>query len=127
MFSIKQKTRRMNIELKRIYNDSAEEDGIRVLVDKLWPRSISKEEANLDKWWKEVAPSDDLRQWFSHDVEKWSRFKQKYREELQDKKDEIKEFLSEIDQRKRLTLLYAAKDENYNHAVALREYLNHFT
>ena len=98
-----------------------------MLVDKLWPRGISKEDAKLDKWWKEITPSDELRKWFDHDPEKWESFGEQYREELKNKKEEIKIFLEEIDQRKRLTLLYGAKDETHNHARVLREYLQHFS
>ena len=117
----------MKIELKRIYDNPAGSDGTRVLVDKLWPRGISKEDAKLDKWWKEITPSDELRKWFDHDPEKWENFREQYREELKNKKEEIREFLEEIDQRKRLTLLYGAKDEKHNHARVLREYLQHFS
>lgn len=117
----------MNIEVKRIYEEPSQEDGNRVLVDKLWPRGVSKEEAKLDKWWKEITPSDELRKWFGHDPGKWHEFKERYRHELMDKKGEVKEFLQEIDQRKRLTLLYGAKDEKHNHALVLRNYLQHFS
>ena len=121
------KVSKMNISLKRIYNKPSKDDGTRVLVDKLWPRGISKEDAKLDKWWKEITPSDELRKWFDHDPEKWESFGEQYREELKNKKEEIKIFLEEIDQRKRLTLLYGAKDETHNHARVLREYLQHFS
>lgn len=117
----------MNIELKRIYDNPAGDDGTRVLVDKLWPRGISKEDAKLDKWWKEITPSDELRKWFDHDPDKWESFREHYREELKNKKEEIKEFLKETDHRKRLTLLYGAKDVKHNHARVLREYLQYFS
>lgn len=121
-----QKAEDVNIEIKRIYDDPSDEDGTRVLVDKVWPRGMSKEEARLDEWWKEVAPDDDLRQWFDHDTDKWSDFKKKYREQLKDQKSEIREFLDKLDKRKRLTLLYGAKDEKHNQAVVLKSYLNQF-
>lgn len=113
----------MDIEIKRIYEDPADEDGTRVLVDRLWPRGMSKESAHIDGWWKEVAPSDDLRKWFGHEVDKWPDFEKKYRVELESQKDGIRDFLKGIDKRKRLTLLYGAKDEEHNQAVVLKSYL----
>lgn len=113
----------MNIELKRIYDSPSEDDGNRVLVDRVWPRGISKEEAKLDGWWKELAPSDELRKWFSHDESKWNGFKKKYRLELDSKKDEAEKLLDKLDLRKRLTLLYGAKDEEHNQAVVLKGFI----
>lgn len=114
----------MNIEIKRIYENPADEDGTRVLVDRLWPRGMSKEDAHIDEWWKEVAPSDDLRKWFDHEVEKWPDFEKKYGDELKGQKDGIHNFLEGVDKRKRLTLLYGAKDEKHNQAVVLKSFLD---
>ena len=109
------------IKIKRIY-DAEDEEGYRVLVDRLWPRGVSKEKANLDEWMKEVAPSDELRKWFNHEPSKWKSFKKKYLDELDDKQDLVQGLLNHA-QRDDLLLLYAAKDEEHNNAVVLRELL----
>ncbi|MBY5958069.1 DUF488 domain-containing protein [Membranicola marinus] len=113
----------MQIKIKRIYDDKGSNDGIRILVDRLWPRGVSKEEANLDEWWKEIAPSDELRKWFDHDEDKWAEFKKKYKKELDDLSSELTKKLDELDLRKTIVLLYGAKDENHNQAAVLKEYL----
>ncbi len=109
------------IAVKRIYAPPAADDGTRILVDGLWPRGLSRAEAAIDAWLKEVAPSAALRQWFAHDPAKWSGFQRRYFAEL----DGNAEALSDL--RARLatggTLLYAARDELHNNAVALRDYL----
>jgi uncharacterized protein YeaO (DUF488 family) len=111
------------IKIKRIYEPPEKEDGFRVLVDRLWPRGVSKDKARVDLWLKEIAPSDQLRKWFSHDPEKWGDFKKKYREELKTK-EELLEEIKQIEKEKGIiTLLYSAKDEKYNQAVALNEVL----
>ncbi|WP_417602241.1 DUF488 domain-containing protein [Owenweeksia hongkongensis] len=112
-----------NIEIKRIYEEPSEDGGYRVLVDKLWPRGVSKTDAKLDKWWKEIAPSTELRKWFDHDPEKWDDFSKSYTQELKNYTNEIEDFLKNIDQRKRVTLLYGAKDENHNHALVLKQFI----
>jgi len=112
----------MSVRTKRIYEGSDPGDGTRVLVDRLWPRGISKEEAQLDDWMKEVAPSDDLREWFDHDPDRWNEFRELYRNELDDRPERIRELL-EYAQSGTLTLLYAAADEEYNNAVVLADYL----
>jgi uncharacterized protein YeaO (DUF488 family) len=94
-----------------------------VLVDRIWPRGVSKKKAQIDHWLKEVAPSSDLRKWFGHDPEKWEGFKDRYFKEL-DSRPEVIESLLERVHRGRVTLVYGAKEELYNNAVALREYLN---
>ncbi|MGI6373983.1 MAG: DUF488 domain-containing protein [Patescibacteria group bacterium] len=110
------------IKLKRIYEEPASNDGLRVLVDRLWPRGVLKERAQLDAWLKELAPSTELRQWFNHDPEKWLEFKKRYRQELKD--SQVLEELQEmIKQNKVITLLFAAKDEAHNEAVVLKEIL----
>ncbi|MBJ6750144.1 DUF488 domain-containing protein [Geomonas anaerohicana] len=110
------------IRLKRIYDEAAAQDGVRVLVDRLWPRGISKDKAHLDRWEKELAPSDELRHWFGHDPEKWQEFRARYRKELEGQGTLIEE-LAALAAGKTLTLLYAAKDEEHNNAVVLKEIL----
>ncbi len=107
------------IKIKRIYESSAKDDGFRVLVDRLWPRGVSKEKAKLDLWLKEIAPSDAVRKWFGHKEERWEEFKKRYREELAEKK-ELVEQLKTMDNKGTVTLLYAAKDEARNNAVVLK-------
>lgn len=111
----------MNIKLHRIYSDHRPQ-GFQVLVDNIWPRGISKENANLDDHWKALAPSDDLRKWFNHETEKWGEFRKKYLSELSEIKTTAKDNLQKVDQQT-LVLLYGAKDEQHNHARVLREYL----
>jgi uncharacterized protein YeaO (DUF488 family) len=110
------------IKLKRVYDKVDKNDGFRILVDRLWPRGLSKEKARIDLWLKNVAPSNELRKWFAHQPKKWNGFKRRYFKELYDNKSELKELI-----RKKaegvVTLLYAAKNEKYNNAVALTEYL----
>lgn len=115
-------TRRMTIRTKRIYEDPDPADGTRVLVDRLWPRGVSKEEAQLDAWLKSVAPSDELREWFDHDPDRWDEFRDRYRAEL-DETHEPVERLLEYASTGPLTLLYATTDREHNNAVVLREYL----
>lgn len=112
----------MPIRLKRAYDAPAEDDGCRVLVDRLWPRGVSKEAAALDRWLKEVAPSAELRRWFGHDPEKWDAFRHRYRKELDDH-DEAIAFLRKKSRAGTLTLVYGAKDTAHNDAVVLRDYL----
>ena len=112
----------MEIKVHRIYDDE-QPKGYRVLVDRLWPRGVSKDDADLDDQWKEFAPSDELRKWFDHDPEKWGDFRKKYLKELSENKEEIKECLQKVEG-KTLILLYAAKDNEHNNALVLQEYLN---
>ena len=111
------------IKLKRIYEDYDAADGIRVLVDRLWPRGISKEKAHIDIWLKELAPSNELRIWFHHDAGKWSEFEKKYKEELKEKTELIKQLKDLQKKHKTVTLLYGAKDTHHNQAVILKEFL----
>ena len=113
----------MNITIDRIYENKKKSDELRILVDKLWPRGVSKEEAHLDEWFKDWAPSDDLRDKFHDDKINWSDFKKKYRQELKDQKDQIKKDLEEVDKRKSLLLLYGSKDTEHNNAVVLKDFL----
>lgn len=112
----------MDIQIKRIYDDVAKSDGTRVLVDRIWPRGMRKEDANLDEWMKEIAPSTELRKWFDHKEEKFQEFSKKYNTELKNNPELIKE-LKDKASRNRLTLLYGAKDETHNQAVVLKKFL----
>lgn len=111
----------MTIQTKRIYDDVEASDGTRILVDRLWPRGVSKEEAQLDEWMKAVAPSDELREWFDHDPGRWDEFRIRYHEELDE--TEAVQNLIELADSGTVTLLYAASDREHNNAVALRAYL----
>lgn len=110
------------IEIKRIYEKSDEKDGTRILVDRLWPRGVNKKEANIDLWLKDISPSTELRKFFSHDQKKWSEFKRRYIEELKNKGDLLDSIKKELS-KNNVTLLYGAKDEEFNNAVVLKEYL----
>jgi len=111
----------MAIQIKRVYEKPSKTDGYRVLVDRLWPRGISKEKAHLDLWLKEIAPSTELRKWFGHDPEKWKTFQKRYKAEIAVNKlsfEELKEIIKKNDT---VTLLYAARDEKHNEAVVIRD------
>lgn len=112
----------MDIQVRRVYDAAAADDGWRVLVDRVWPRGLSKAQVRADAWLKDVAPSTALRQWFAHDRAKWDEFVQRYTAEL-DANAEALEALRVAARRGRLTLLYGARDSEYNQAVALRAYL----
>jgi uncharacterized protein YeaO (DUF488 family) len=111
-----------NITIKRIYNPAEESDGFRILVDRLWPRGMTKENAGIGLWMKAVAPTDALRKWYHHDGGRWDEFRHKYVLELKDN-PAVNELLSIIKEHKTVTLLYAAKDEVQNHALVLKEFL----
>lgn len=118
----------MPVNMKRIYEDQAESDGVRVLVDRVWPRGMSKEDAKLDHWIKEVGPTSDLRKWFGHDPDKYDDFKKKYKKELEDGDQqealqELKDLTKKHD--KNITLLFASKEEKYNQVSVLKEILDH--
>ena len=110
------------IQLKRVYDQPAPSDGFRVLVDRVWPRGMTKEAAAIDLWMNEIAPSTELRKWFGHDVRRWEAFRKKYREELQDRRAEL-ETLRKHAAKQRVTLLFGARDEEHNQAVVLKEVL----
>lgn len=112
----------MDIQTKRIYEAAGKDDGYRVLVDRLWPRGMTKEQAKADLWLKEVAPSSALRQWFNHDPSKWEAFKSQYFLELDGKQEEVMNLI-EKGRQSRLTLLFSAKNPEFNQATALKEYL----
>jgi uncharacterized protein YeaO (DUF488 family) len=112
----------MKIAIKRIYEEPARTDGTRILVDRLWPRGVSKEKAQLDLWLKDIAPSNALRKWFAHDPKKWAGFQKKYRAELKDNNDAVAQ-INKLAKRKNITLLYAAKDEEHNEAVVIKDFI----
>ncbi len=108
--------------IKRVYETPFKNDGTQVLVDRLWPRGIKKEEAKIDYWMKEIAPSNTLRKWFAHKEERWQEFKSRYMKELKDKNELLKQLI-DLGKNKKVTLLYAAKDEERNNAQVLLEVL----
>ena len=114
----------LSVKIKRVYDPPAAEDGQRVLIDRLWPRGLKREEAGLDGWLRDVAPSDELRHWFGHDPARWEEFQARYRRELED--EARRAALAELRERARrgtLTLLFAAKDVEHNNALVVREAL----
>lgn len=111
-----------HIKLKRAYEPAAREDGTRILIDRLWPRGISKERAAIDRWMKDIAPSTELRKWFGHDPSRWSEFRCRYATELRQKAGLLGELRS-LAKRGRVTLVYSARDEMHNDAVVLRNAL----
>lgn len=113
-------------QIKRIYDMPSANDGYRVLVDRLWPRGVSKEEAQLDEWNKDIAPSSELRKWFGHDPTRLTAFSEKYNDELS-KGESAAMFLASVKDEKVVTLLYGAKNPSINHAVVLRQFLDSST
>lgn len=111
----------MNVSIKRVYETPTAADGRRVLVDRLWPRGMTKQAARIDLWLKDVAPSAELRRWYGHDPEKWLEFRERYRSDLQGNPALAE--LRELSRKGRMTLVYAARDEDRNHAVVLRDIL----
>ncbi|MCW6168702.1 MAG: DUF488 family protein [Thermoplasmatales archaeon] len=111
------------IRVERIYSASGDEKGMRILVERLWPRGFTKEKANLGMWMKNVAPTDALRKWFNHEPAKWEGFKRKYYEELDKNPDTEK--LVEICKKNDVIFLFSSKEEKMNNAVALKEYIDH--
>ena len=112
----------MKLQVKRVYDAPSPDDGQRILIDRLWPRGLSKAKANIDLWLKEIAPSTHLRQWYDHDPDKWPEFKKRYFLELDAIPDAVDELESRVARRK-TTLLYASREEKLNNAFALKEYL----
>jgi uncharacterized protein YeaO (DUF488 family) len=110
------------IRLKRVYEEHSPKDGYRVLVDRLWPRGLTKARAGVDLWLKEIAPSTELRRWFGHDPSRWTEFRKRYRRELSDRKELIKQ-LKQRSKEGVVTLLYGARDEQHNEAVVLKKVL----
>ena len=111
-----------NVRVRRIYSPASPQDGFRILVDRIWPRGVSKEDASIELWLKEIAPSDILRKWFAHDPAKWAEFLARYHRELEQKQEALAE-IKHAARKGPVTLLYGARDEEHNNAVALRLYL----
>jgi uncharacterized protein YeaO (DUF488 family) len=114
------------VRLKRAYNDASPEDGLRVLVDRLWPRGLSKQKARVDIWLKEIAPSHELRKWFGHDPAKWKDFQARYRKEIKEQAEALA-LLKKKTKAETVTLLFAAHDEEHNNAVVLKSVLSRRT
>lgn len=112
----------MMVRIKRVYEEPASSDGQRVLIDRLWPRGLTKEKAQLDLWLKDIAPSTELREWFGHDPEKWSRFQERYRKELKANAVAVTQLRVALETGP-VTLVYGAKDKQHNDAVVLKAYL----
>ena len=110
------------IKTRRIYDKPDADDGFRILVDRIWPRGLKKNDVKIDLWQKDIGPSSALRKWFNHDQRKWNEFKRRYYEELKNRKEIVKLFLEKAEQGT-ITLLYSSKEEKYNNAIALKEYL----
>jgi uncharacterized protein YeaO (DUF488 family) len=111
------------IHLKRVYDAPSEGDGTRVLVERLWPRGLTKERATVDLWLKDVAPSPELRKWFGHDPSRWEQFQERYRRELRGKADAVR-LLKQKAKEGTVTLVYAARDEEHNGALVLKRVLH---
>ncbi|HLZ89779.1 MAG TPA: DUF488 family protein [Puia sp.] len=112
------------IDIKRVYAAREKADGIRILVDRLWPRGIKKEEAHIEEWAKDIAPSAELREWYGHDPDRWPEFQKKYKAELKHN-ESLDAFIEKYQHEKHLTLIYATKDEQHTHALVLKDYLDH--
>ena len=111
------------IRARRIYDKADQNDGYRILVDRLWPMGLSKDKANIDLWLKEIAPGDELRKWFSHDIEKSDEFSKRYKQELENKPDLLTQIKRLEKKHKVITLLFSARDVFHNNSVVLKEYL----
>ncbi len=113
----------MKIRIRRVYELPDKQDGVRILVDRLWPRGLTKAKASVDLWLKDVAPSTELRKWFGHDPAKWTEFQKRYRAELKENDKQVELLMAEI-AKGVVTLAYGAKDEDHNEAVVLQEFLS---
>jgi uncharacterized protein YeaO (DUF488 family) len=111
------------IHLKRVYDKPSRKDGVRALVERLWPRGLTKERAAVDLWLKDVAPSPQLRKWFGHDPARWKQFQQRYQQELRQNKDAV-QLLQQKGKEGAVTLVYAARDEEHNGALVLKRFLD---
>ena len=112
----------MPLQIKRVYDEPSDTDGTRILIDRLWPRGLTKAKAKVDLWLKDIAPSTELRQWFGHDPNKWDEFKKRYKDELKNNSASVSQLREYMDKGK-VTLVYGAKDKEHNDAVVLQEYL----
>jgi len=111
------------LKIKRVYDPVSTDDGKRILIDRLWPRGINKEKAHIDEWVKEIAPSNELRKWYSHDPAKWAEFKKRYRKEIAGEAERLKKIKAEA-REQTVTLLFSSKELERNNAVALKEMLD---
>src|SRR4051794_15458091 len=114
------KIKTSNVKLKRVYEPAASDDGVRILVDRIWPRGVTKMDAALDQWAKEIAPSTGLRKWFGHDPARWQEFRRRYTDEVHQHADQLEQLRASA-RHGPITLVYAAQDEIHNHAIALRD------
>src|SRR5512136_1204253 len=112
------------LKIKRVYDQASPGDGRRILVDRLWPRGIKKEDAAIDSWLKDIAPSNELRKWYSHDPAKWTQFKERYWKELDAKPDTVSSLVQQS-QKSTITLVFSSKEEKLNNAAALKQYIEH--
>jgi len=112
------------IRLKRVYENPTKDDGVRILVERLWPRGLTKEKAGIDLWLKEIAPSDGLRKWYGHDPAKWDEFRKRYEAELKKNKEPLDQLREKINEGT-VTFVYAARDEAHNSAVLLKRFLGY--
>ena len=110
------------VKIKRVYDPPSHDDGKRILIDRLWPRGLKKEDARIDEWIKELAPSTELRKWFGHDPEKWEGFKKRFFSEIHERQDLI-DGIIDAARKGAVTLLYGSKEKRFNNATALKEYL----
>lgn len=117
---------KINIKIKRVYDALEKTDGSRILIDRLWPRGVTKEKAAIDLWAKKVAPSSALRIWFGHSPERWDEFQLKYSKELHSNQEGVAEITSHLSKCKNATLVLATKTEKYNHALVLKNFLLKF-
>jgi len=113
----------MELKIKRVYEKPEKEDGMRILVDRLWPRGLTKEKASIDLWLKEIAPTTELRKWFGHDPGKWKEFQKRYQKELSNNKEQASILFEQL-KKGVVTLVYGAKDEEHNEALVLKEWLH---
>jgi uncharacterized protein YeaO (DUF488 family) len=113
----------LTIRVERIYDNPTGGDSFRILVDRLWPRGLSKDKVRVDLWQKDIAPSSTLRKWFGHDEKKWDEFKHKYFKELDKNNDVVNTIIKTAQDQNSITLLYSTKEKRFNNAVALKEYL----
>ncbi|MEJ2054151.1 MAG: DUF488 domain-containing protein [Calditrichaceae bacterium] len=114
----------MKIQIKRIYDKPSPDDGLRILVDRLWPRGLSKDKAKVDVWLKDIAPSNELRRWYHHESQRWQEFKERYFTELDNNPDVMNELLNHVS-RGKVTFLFSSKEPEYNNAAALKAYVAH--
>jgi uncharacterized protein YeaO (DUF488 family) len=114
----------LDVRIKRIYAEPDRGDGYRVLIDHVWPRGVSRERARLDEWARELAPSDQLRRWFAHDPARFDEFRARYRGELADQRDHVRELARRARSRP-VTIVYAARDQQHNNAVVVAELVRH--